>query len=370
MRARLCLRCPLMTPTIALVLLAALPMPALRATVYLWILSAAPQIALSQELTGDDVPGQLCSAPQRLTEGFLSAGSEEVTAVLAKYSRLIADPSRIKPPVNNSTASHLEECAGLLFSARAAALAVNGRMAEAELDAERALAILEKHYPSDHPILFRVLHTLAIARFDLGKTRTAWQAYRRLALIHCEDAHDRALVHAMAAKILHDERRFPDAVAEYGNALRDMAEAGRGSSADFAALLVARARALVDERQFDSARQDLDRATAILTTARDAIPMDLIVHRQARGILHARRREWLQAEQDLREAFELADREGARSAVTESTLLEYGVVLRKLHRNAEARSIVARAAELRSQATSAVVDVADLSLSSTPRKKN
>jgi hypothetical protein len=46
------------------------------------------------------------------------------------------------------------------------------------------------------------------------------------------------------------------------------------------------------------------------------------------------------------------------------------VVLRKVHRTAEARSMVARAAGLRSQARSAVVDVAELSLSSTPRKKN
>jgi tetratricopeptide (TPR) repeat protein len=242
-------------------------------------------------------------------------------------------------------------------------------MAEAEIDAERSLAILEKRYPGDHPILFRVLHTLAIARFELGKTRTALQAYRRLALVRSEDPQYRALVHATTAWLLHSQRKFPEALAEYGNALRDMAEAGLGSSADSAGLRVSRARAFVDERQFDLASQELDRAAAILTTAKDVVPMDRIVLQQARGRLHARRREWLEAEQDLRAAFELADREGAQSAVTESTLLEYGVVLRKVHRNAEARSMVARAAGLHSQTRSAVVDVAELSLSSTPRKK-
>jgi hypothetical protein len=345
-------------------------MPALRAIAYLWILNAAPQLAQPQGVKGDDTPGQLCSEQQRLAEGRVAAGSEEMSAVLAQYSRLVADPSLSKPPVSNSTVSHFEEeCAGLLFSARAAALAVSGRMADAELDAERSLAILEKRYPGDHPILFRVLHTLAIARFELGKTRTAWQAYRRLALVRSEGPQDRALVHATAAWLLHSQRKFPEAVAEYGNALRDMDEARLGSSADSAALRVSRARAFVDERQFDSAQQELDRATEILSTASGVVPMDRIVLQQARGRLHARRREWLEAEQDMRAAFELADREGAQSAVTESTLLEYGVVLRKVHRNAEARTMVARAAGLRSQMRSAVVDVAELSLSSTPRKK-
>ena len=267
-------------------------MPALRAIVYLWILSATPQIGRPQGVTGDDAPGKLCSEQQRLTEGRVPAWSEEVAAVLAKYSRHIAD-ALSKPLVSSSTVSHFEEeCAGVLFSARAAALAVSGRMADAELDAERSLAILEKRYPGDHPILFRVLHTLAIARFELGKTRTAWQAYRRLAVVRSEGPQDRALVHATAAWILDSARKLPEAVAEYGKELSDMAEAGLESSADSAALRVSRARAFVDERQFDSARQELDRATAILTTARDVVPMDRIVLQQARGRLHARRREW------------------------------------------------------------------------------
>jgi tetratricopeptide (TPR) repeat protein len=263
-----------------------------------------------------------------------------------------------------------EECAGILLSARAAGLAVNGRMVEAEIDAERSLTLLEKRYAGDHPILFRVLYTLAIARFELGKTRTAWQAYRRLTLVRSEDPQYRALVHATTAWLLHSQRKFPEALAEYGKALRDMAEAGLGSSADSAGLYVSRARAFADERQFDLARQELDRATAILTTAKGVVPMDRIVIQQARGRLHARRREWLEAEEDLRAALELADREGAQSAITESTLLEFGVVLRKVHRNAEARTVVARAAGLRNQARTAVVDAAELSLSSTPRKKD
>ena len=120
--------------------------------------------------------------------------------MFAKYSRHIADPSLSKPPASNSTVNHFEEeCAGLLFSARAAALAVSGRMADAERDAERSLAILEKRYPADHPILFRVLYTLAVSRFELGETKTAWQAYRRMALIRSEGPQDRAMVHRMAA---------------------------------------------------------------------------------------------------------------------------------------------------------------------------
>ena len=133
-------------------------MQALRAFVYLWILSVAPQIAKPRGVTGDYVPGQLCSAQQRLAEGRVAVASEEVAAVLAEYSRHITDPSLSKPPASNLTVSHLEEeCAGLLLSARAAAFAVNGRMAEAEIDAERSLAILEKRYPGDHPNIFSVL---------------------------------------------------------------------------------------------------------------------------------------------------------------------------------------------------------------------
>ena len=263
-----------------------------------------------------------------------------------------------------------EECAGLLFSARAAVLAVSGRMADAEVDAERALAILEKSHPGDHPILFRPLHTLAFSRFEQGKTKTAWQAYRRMTLIRSEGPQDRALVHGMAASLLCSQRKFPEAVAEYGMALRDFAEAGRGNSADSAAVRVSRARVFLEERQFASARQELDGATAILAAARGVVTMDRIVLQQTRGLLHARMHQWPEAEQDMRVALGLADREGAQSAVTEGALLEYGLVLRKVHRNQEARSIVARAAGLRSQSGSTVVDIAELSLSSTRRGKN
>src|SRR5258706_14638969 len=85
--------------------------------------------------------------------------------------------------------------AGVFFSIRASSRAVSGRIAEAELDAERSIAILDKLVAHDDRVLIRPLHTLVICQLQLGKDARAWQAYRRMRLIRAAQPADQELVH-------------------------------------------------------------------------------------------------------------------------------------------------------------------------------
>ena len=90
--------------------------------------------------------------------------------------------------------------------------------------------------------------------------------------------------------------------------------------------------------------------------------MDRIKLLNVRSVLHARQGEWRDAEEDLRVATTMADREtGADPVFFGSLWANYAYVLHKNHKGREARSIEARAAALHAHGVpDSVVDVTEL----------
>src|SRR5262249_1600190 len=123
-------------------------------------------------------------------------------------------------------------CVGLVLSNLAALMTVSGRLAEAEVFAQRSLSILEKSYPPEDPVLLRPLQILAAARFEQGKTARAKEAFNRMRLIRCVRPADCALVYGLAGALLHAEHKLSEAESEYLASIHAWEEAGRGDSAD------------------------------------------------------------------------------------------------------------------------------------------
>lgn len=177
------------------------------------------------------------------------------------------------------------------------------------------------------------------------------------------DPSDRAMVHGVAAALLHAEGRRTEAESEYLGALRAWEEAGRGSTADAASVLNFLGSLYMDEGRLDEAQRTLDRAMAIFAGAKDTVPLDRIKLLNLRAVLQARRGKWRDAEEDLRQAVSIADRD-ARScdpAALVYVMANYAAVLRKNHKRREARSIQARAdATLNDPTTQRIIDLTEL----------
>ena len=316
-------------------------------------LGVAPSFSLAQEVQAGVSAGSACVELARNAQFVTVVKAQALGDALSKYLRGGANPAE-------------EECAGIAFSIRAAFFAVSGRLDEAEFDAQRSLDILGKSHSSNDRILLRPLHTLAVVRFELGKVAQARQANRRLQLIHTERPEEQAIVHTMSGTLLRADGRLKEAESEYLEALEMIREAGRGESADAASTLNALALAYIEGRQYDEARRALDSQMAILQTAKDGVAMDRIAVLAALGALHFRLHQWLDAEQDLGEALSIADRDNLLYPALAAKLLPgYAIVLRKVHRRTEARSIEARAATYRHHVTGdALVDVSELAAKS------
>jgi hypothetical protein len=95
--------------------------------------------------------------------------------------------------------------------------------------------------------------------------------------------------------------------------------------------------------------------------------MDRIKLLEMQGVLHARNHEWREAEEKLRQALAMAERETrADPMVLRSVLTKYAAVLHNMHRR-EARSLEQRAASLPGYPTAkALVDVTELLRKSSP----
>jgi tetratricopeptide (TPR) repeat protein len=253
-------------------------------------------------------------------------------------------------------------CVGYVLSNMAAFKSVSGSPAEAERLADLSVRVLEKFYPPADPIFLRPLEILASVRLELGKTARAREAVKRMQSIPSNGPKDNALVHGIAASLLQTEGRKSEAEAEYLASFRSWEEAGRGDSADAAAILGSLGSLYIQEQRLDDARRTLDNASVIYSRAKDVAPMDRIKFLDLRGVLHSRLGEWALARDYLREALSMADREPAvHPLVLRSLLTNYAVVLRKTHQTREARSIEARAAGLpKDGANASVVDLSDL----------
>jgi tetratricopeptide (TPR) repeat protein len=267
--------------------------------------------------------------------------------------------SQVLAPGASRTA---HSCAGLVLASMAIQMSVSGQFGEAEKLAERSIRILEEIYPPDDPVFLRPLHILASARFEHGEIGRTREAFKRMQTIRIERPENRAMLSGLSATLLCVEGRYSEAESEYLAALRAWAQAGRGNMADTGTVLNALGSLYIREDRLDEARQVVDRALNIFTSAKDAVPLDRFKLLHVRAVIHVRRQEWHDAEQDLSNAIAMVDILPALDpSILTRVLADYAYVLRKNHRRQEARTIEARAASLRSQSvTRALIDTTEL----------
>ncbi|MGH9664116.1 MAG: tetratricopeptide repeat protein, partial [Bryobacteraceae bacterium] len=251
----------------------------------------------AQTEAGYTIPSEACAALNHIAMTEVANGQLE-DAEAALSAALASDPQRPE-----------HACAGLVLNNLAAVMSASGRMAEAETLAVQSLRILEESFPLDDPILLRPLHILAAARLEQGKTAAARQAFKRMQAIHVRRPEDRALVHGMAAVLLHAEGRHKEAEPEYLTALGAWQAAGHGETADAASVLNSLGALYIEEGRFEDARRALDRALAIFATAKDTVPMDRIKILNLCAALQTRQGEWWDAEEKLRQEVSIADRQ-------------------------------------------------------------
>uniref|UniRef100_Q02AH2 Tetratricopeptide TPR_4 n=1 Tax=Solibacter usitatus (strain Ellin6076) TaxID=234267 RepID=Q02AH2_SOLUE len=264
-----------------------------------------------------------------------------------------------------------ESCVGLVLSNMAARLSIAGRIADAERLAERSVLILEKAYSPDAAPLLSPLQILAATRFEQGKTARAREALKKMRAIRSELPEDQALIHGMAAALLEREGRRREAEAEYLAAARAWEEAGKGETAYEGTILSGLGSLYIELGRLTEAQQTLDRALAIFNRAQDTAATDRSKLFEVRGVLHAWQGNWLEAEQDLREAISMLDREPwVDPTILRPVLTRYAYILRRNHHGREARPIEARAASLHAAgASTAIVDITELFPRTKPRKK-
>ncbi|MFL6352680.1 MAG: tetratricopeptide repeat protein [Bryobacteraceae bacterium] len=304
-----------------------------------------------------------------------SAGCENPNQIAVRYvkeghshkaeSLLLQDLSEL------GTTGSGTECLGLVLNNVAAIMLFSGRLAEAEIFAERSVKILEKSYSPQDSVLLRPLQILSAARFEQGKTGKAREAFQKMQAVPTERPDYEALVHGLAAALLQAEGRYKEAESEYLLTMSAWQRAGRANTADCAAVLSQLGSLFVEEHRFAEAERLLDRALAIFTADKDTVAMDRIKLLNLRAGLHARQGQWRKAGQDLREGVLIIDREPHVDPVTVAALLaNYAVALRKTHQKGEARSVEARARALRAPAVrKALVDVTELFAESNRRKQ-
>jgi tetratricopeptide (TPR) repeat protein len=253
-------------------------------------------------------------------------------------------------------------CAGVVLTIMASQMAVSGQLGEAEKLAERSIRILEEIYPPEDPVFLPPLQVLASARFEHGEIGRTRQVLKRMRTIRMERPEDRAMVSGLSATLLCIEGRYRDSESEYLAAVHAWEQANRGNTADAGAVLNGLASLYLREHRLDEANQVLDRALGIFTSAKDAVPFDRFQLLDVRAMVHARRQEWQDAEQDLHDAIAMLDGlPGLDPSILTRVLADYAYVLRKNHRRQEARNIEARAAFLRSQSvTDTLIDTIEL----------
>ncbi|MGI8959029.1 MAG: tetratricopeptide repeat protein [Bryobacteraceae bacterium] len=263
------------------------------------------------------------------------------------------------------------ECVGLVLNNLAAIMLSSGKLAKAEILAERSVDILEKSYSRKDPVLLRPLQILSAARFEQGKIGKAREAFQKMREIPSARLEDQALVHGIAAALLQAEGRLKEAESEYLVTISAWEGAGRGNTASAGTVVSQLGSLYIEEHRFEEAQRLLDRAWALFTSAEDTVAMDRIKLLNNRATLHARQGQWREAGEDLRVCILMVDREAHVDPVAVATLLSnYAATLRKNHRKGEARSIEVRAAALRGHtATNMLVDVTELIAESKLYKK-
>lgn len=298
----------------------------------------------------------------------LTLNPECATAITKAIGQVIGGQLAEAGEALSTALSRLENrtsdlCAGLILHNLATIASTLGRFAEAERLAVSSIARLEKVNPADDHVLWRPLMLLAGARLDQGKKSAARADLKRLSRIQPEQPQDRALLRGTEGSLLQQIGEHANAEVEYLAALEGWEESGCGETADAAAVLTSLASLYVQDRRFEDARRSLDRASAIFSQSKIAAPIDRSKLLMVRGALHARQRQWTDAESDFREALARADALPAVDAGYILTLLtSFTEALDKNHHREEGLRMKVRVSALRltNPSLEKVVDVSDL----------
>jgi tetratricopeptide (TPR) repeat protein len=253
-------------------------------------------------------------------------------------------------------------CAGLVLHNLAVIVYSSGRLTEAEALEDRALKILKAGREPRDPALLRPLITLWSARFQQRKFGRAREVFQGLRSIPLAKPEDRALVSGAAAEQALAEGRGEDAEREFQSALREWEQAGRGGTPYTTALLTGLGSLYVTQGRNREAEGVLQRAFEIISSSTERLPIDRVELFAVRGSLRAREKKWREAEEDFSSAIDIAARETALdAALVKPILMSEAFVLRKMHRNGEARLVENRARSIETPAApDGVVDIAQL----------
>jgi hypothetical protein len=110
-----------------------------------------------------------CEIPNQVAVRYVKEGHSQQAELL-----LIQNLSELQTTRSGA------ECAGLVLNNLAALMLSSGRLAEAEMFAERSVNILEKSYSPKNAVLLRPLQILSAARFEQGKMGKAREAFQKM----------------------------------------------------------------------------------------------------------------------------------------------------------------------------------------------
>jgi tetratricopeptide (TPR) repeat protein len=254
-------------------------------------------------------------------------------------------------------------CTAMALHNLAIVRAAAGRLAEAEALEGRALQILRAGgRDTSNPDLLQPLYVLWSVRFQQGKFGRAREAFNDLRSIPLAQPDERALVGGAAAEQSFVEGRYGDSEREFQSALRECDNAGIGATPYTASLLTSLGVLHLAQGRVQDAERALQRAVEIFSSSSETLPTNLMKLFVVRGFLRVREERWREAEEDLSAAIAIAEREAPSDGnLVKPMLARHAFVLRKLHRNKQARSVEDR---VRSIGTSVqagdVVDITQL----------
>ena len=261
-----------------------------------------------------------------------------------------------------SAREHLPVARAALDLARQASLtSLDGRPGEAEILAERSLALLKSAAPSS-TLLLDPLQTLAAAQLDQQEIGRARETVRKIRDIATTRPEDKARVEGTLGAIEQIEGRPAEAETHYRNAWAAWQQAGKSNSAEASTILSCLGTLYTAAARYREAEQMLERALAVLGAAQNATRLDRVKLWNNRAVLFGRQAKWHAAETEMRTAIAAADSGPPLDPVYLATLLtNFAQILRGNRHTAEARAAENRAAIVRqSIPRKNVVDVTEL----------
>ena len=305
--------------------------------------------AAAQDASPTATPGAACIEFNRQIVGKVESG------------QLASAEAALSEALNRKGSALEQSCYQMTLHNMANVIALSGRLAEAEALAEQSLRILDNLYPSDSPFRFRPLQLLWSVQSQQGKRSKARQTFQNMRSLRLDQPRDRAMLYSAVAAQFQVDGQYKEAETEYFKAIAAWEESGRGESAEMAATITGLGTLQLVQDRYRDARMTLERALAIVSSAKDAIPMDVVNIHCLLASLHARQGNWQVAEENMKAAISLADRDARLDpAARKFMLLNFAYILRKAHRAKEARTIEARAASINAPgSTNAIVDVSE-----------